>query len=113
MDAKTNIQASVPTRHVTDSPARAPHRARSIAARETMVGTAAFDVAAVFKKTPCIADLKPVGRYVAKDIFEVGAIPLLSKTLLDDGFLQNDCMTVPGRTIAENSVNQLTRHVDA
>ena len=61
-----------------------------------------FDVAEVFKKTPYIADLKPGGRYVAKDMFEVGGIPLLMKTLLDNGFLHCDCMTVTGRTIAEN-----------
>jgi dihydroxy-acid dehydratase len=61
-----------------------------------------FDVAEIFKKTPYIADLKPGGRYVAKDMFEVGGIPLLMKTLLDNGYLHGDCMTVTGRTIAEN-----------
>jgi dihydroxy-acid dehydratase len=61
-----------------------------------------FDVAEIFKKTPYVADLKPGGRYVAKDMFEVGGIPLLMKTLLDNGFLHGDCMTVTGRTIAEN-----------
>ncbi|MEM9222471.1 MAG: dihydroxy-acid dehydratase [Pseudomonadota bacterium] len=60
------------------------------------------DVAEVFKRTPYIADLKPGGRYVAKDMFEAGGIPLLMKTLLDHGFLHGDCMTVSGRTIAEN-----------
>ena len=61
-----------------------------------------FDVAEIFKRTPYIADLKPGGRYVAKDMFEAGGIPLLMKTLLDHGFLHGDCMTVTGRTIAEN-----------
>jgi dihydroxy-acid dehydratase len=61
-----------------------------------------FDVAEIFKKTPYIADLKPGGKYVAKDLFEVGGIPLLMKALLDGGFLHGDCMTVTGRTIAEN-----------
>jgi dihydroxy-acid dehydratase len=61
-----------------------------------------FDVAEIFKKTPYIADLKPGGRYVAKDLFEVGGIPLIMKTLLDHGFLHGDCLTVSGRTIAEN-----------
>jgi dihydroxy-acid dehydratase len=61
-----------------------------------------FDVAEIFKRTPYIADLKPSGRYVAKDMFEVGGIPLLMKTLLDHGFLHGDCITVTGRTIAEN-----------
>ena len=46
-----------------------------------------FDVAEVFKRTPYIADLKPSGKYVAKDMFEAGGIPLLMKTLLDHGFL--------------------------
>src|ERR1700728_1204917 len=61
-----------------------------------------FDVAEVFKKTPYIADLKPGGRYVAKDMFEAGGVPLLMKTLLDHGYLHGDCLTVTGRTIAEN-----------
>ena len=61
-----------------------------------------FDVAAVFKRTPYIADLKPAGRYVAKDLFEAGGVPLLMKTLLDHGFLNGACMTVSGRTVAEN-----------
>jgi dihydroxy-acid dehydratase len=61
-----------------------------------------FDVAEIFKRTPYIADLKPSGRYVAKDMFEAGGIPLLMKTLLDNGYLHGDCMTVTGRTIAEN-----------
>src|SRR6478735_180738 len=61
-----------------------------------------FEVAEIFKKTPYVADLKPGGRYVAKDMFEVGGIPLLMKTLLDNGHLHGDCLTVTGRTIAEN-----------
>ena len=61
-----------------------------------------FDVAEIFKKTPYVADLKPGGRYVAKDMFEAGGVPVLMKTLLDHGFLHGDCLTVTGRTIAEN-----------
>jgi dihydroxy-acid dehydratase len=61
-----------------------------------------FDVAEIFKRTPYVADLKPGGRYVAKDMFEVGGIPLLMKTLLDHGYMHGDCMTVTGRTMAEN-----------
>jgi len=61
-----------------------------------------FDVAEIFRKTPYIADLKPGGRYVAKDMFEAGGIPLLMKTMLEHGYLHGDCMTVTGRTIAEN-----------
>jgi dihydroxy-acid dehydratase len=61
-----------------------------------------FDVARIFEKTPYIADLKPGGKYVAKDMFEAGGIPLLMKTLLDNGYLHGDCLTVTGRTLAEN-----------
>jgi dihydroxy-acid dehydratase len=61
-----------------------------------------FDVAEVFKRTPYVADLKPSGRYVAKDMFEAGGVPLLMKTLLEHGALHGDCMTVTGRTMAEN-----------
>src|SRR5579872_1979525 len=61
-----------------------------------------FDVGEIFKKTPYIADLKPGGRYVAKDMFEAGGIPLVMKALLDGGFLHGDVMTVTGKTVAEN-----------
>jgi len=61
-----------------------------------------FDVARIFEKTPYIADLKPGGKYVAKDMFEAGGIPLLMKTMLDHGYLHGDCMTVTGETIAQN-----------
>ena len=60
------------------------------------------DVAAIFRDTPYIADLKPAGRYVMKDLGEVGGVPLLMKALLDGGYLHGDCITVTGRTIAEN-----------
>ena len=60
------------------------------------------DVAEIFKSTPYIADLKPAGRYVAKDLFEVGGVETLMKALLDGGFLDGDCITVTGKTIAEN-----------
>lgn len=64
-----------------------------------------FDLHAVveiFKRTPYIADLKPGGRYVAKDMFDIGGVPVLMKALLDGGYLHGDCMTVTGKTIAEN-----------
>ena len=60
------------------------------------------DVAEIFKKTPYIADLKPGGKYVAKDMFEIGGVPVLLKALLDGGYLHGDCITVTGRTLAEN-----------
>jgi dihydroxy-acid dehydratase len=61
-----------------------------------------FDVAEIFRRTPYIADLKPGGRFVAKDMYEVGGMPILMKTLFDGGFIHGDCMTVTGRTIADN-----------
>jgi dihydroxy-acid dehydratase len=60
------------------------------------------DVAEIFKRTPYIADLKPGGRYVAKDMYEIGGVPILLKTLLDGGFIHGDCLTVTGKTMAEN-----------
>ncbi len=61
-----------------------------------------FDVGEIFRKTPYIGDLKPGGKYVAKDLFEAGGIPLVMKALLDGGFLHGDALTVTGRTVAEN-----------
>ena len=61
-----------------------------------------FDVGEIFRKTPYIGDLKPGGKYVAKDLFEAGGIPLVQKALLEGGFLHGDCMTVTGKTVAEN-----------
>jgi len=59
-------------------------------------------VAKVFRETPYIADLKPGGRYVMKDLAEIGGVPVIMKALLDGGYLHGDCITVTGRTIAEN-----------
>jgi dihydroxy-acid dehydratase len=61
-----------------------------------------FDVAEVFKRTPLIADLKPGGRYLAKDVHDIGGASVILKVLLDGGFLHGDCITVTGKTIAEN-----------
>ncbi len=71
-------------------------------AHECGISFTLFDVAEVFKRTPYIADLKPSGRYVAKDMFEAGGVPLLMKTLLDHGYLHGECMTATGRSMAEN-----------
>ncbi|MDG2319525.1 MAG: dihydroxy-acid dehydratase [Rhodospirillaceae bacterium] len=60
------------------------------------------DVCEVFKKTPYITDLKPGGRYVAKDLYDVGGVSIVLRTLLDAGFLHGDCITVTGKTLAEN-----------
>ena len=63
------------------------------------------DVTKISKKIPYIADLKPSGKYVAKDLYEIGGVPILTKALLDGGFLHEDCMTVSGKTIGENHKN--------
>ena len=61
-----------------------------------------FDVAEIFKRTPYIADLKPGGQYVAKDVYDIGGVPQILKALLDGGILHGDCLTVTGKTMAEN-----------
>jgi len=61
-----------------------------------------MDVCEIFRKTPYIADLKPGGRYVAKDLYEVGGVGIVIKTLLDGGFLHGDELTVTGKTLAES-----------
>ena len=64
-----------------------------------------FDMHAVgeiFKRTPYIGDFKPGGRYVMKDLYDVGGVPVLMKALMDGGHLHGDCITVTGKTIAEN-----------
>jgi dihydroxy-acid dehydratase len=60
------------------------------------------DVCEIFRRTPYIADLKPSGRYVAKDLYDVGGVPVVLKALLDGGYLHGACMTVTGKTLAEN-----------
>ncbi len=61
-----------------------------------------FDVGEIFKKTPYIADMKPGGKYVAKDLYEAGGVQMILKILLDAGLIHGDCMTVTGKTMAEN-----------
>ena len=60
-----------------------------------------FDVAEIFK-TPYIANLRPGGKYVAKDLFDVGGVGIVIKELLDHGYMHGDCITVTGKTLAEN-----------
>ncbi len=67
-----------------------------------------FDMHAVgeiFHRTPYLADLKPGGRYVATDLYRVGGVQVVLKTLLDGGYLHGDCLTVTGKTQAENLQN--------
>ncbi|MDR6126521.1 dihydroxy-acid dehydratase [Sphingomonas sp. SORGH_AS802] len=70
-----------------------------------------FDVAEAFKSTPYIADLKPGGRYVAKDMYEAGGVYMLMKTMLAGGLLDGNCLTVTGRTLGEN-IDQVTWNPD-
>ena len=63
------------------------------------------DVAEIFKKTPYVADLKPGGRYVARDMYEIGGVPVLLKVLLDGGYIHGDCITVTGKSMADNLVD--------
>src|SRR5882672_3623213 len=71
-------------------------------AHEAGIAFDLHDVCAIFRRTPYIADLKPGGKYVAKDLYEVGGVPVLMKALLEGGYLHGDCLTVTGKTIAEN-----------
>ena len=70
-----------------------------------------FDVAEMFKTTPYMADLKPGGQYVAKDMYDAGGIYMLMKSLLGEGLLHGDCMTVSGKTLGEN-IDQVTWNPD-
>ena len=70
-----------------------------------------FDVAEIFKTTPYIADLQPGGRYVAKDMYDAGGVYMLMKTLLENGLLHGNCMTVTGRTLGEN-IEEVTWNPD-
>ncbi len=70
-----------------------------------------FDVAEIFKTTPYMADLKPGGNYVAKDMYEAGGVYMLMKSLLTEGLLHGDCMTVSGKTLGEN-IDEITWNPD-
>ncbi|MBJ7388045.1 MAG: dihydroxy-acid dehydratase [Sphingomonadaceae bacterium] len=61
-----------------------------------------FDVADAFKATPYMADLQPGGQFVARDMYDAGGVYMLMKSLLAEGLLFGDCMTVTGRTLGEN-----------
>jgi dihydroxy-acid dehydratase len=60
------------------------------------------DVVEIMRRTPYIADLKPSGKYVAFDVHKIGGVPVIIKALLDGGLLHGDCLTVTGKTLAEN-----------
>ncbi len=71
-------------------------------ANEAGIAFDLFDVAGIFKRTPYLASLKPGGEYVAKDMWEAGGVPMLMRTLLDGGYIHGDCLTVTGRSVADN-----------
>ena len=63
------------------------------------------DIQAISNKTPILADLKPSGKYLMQDLHEIGGVPMVMKYLLQKGLLHGDCLTVTGKTIAENLAN--------
>ena len=80
-------------------------------AHEAGISFDLFDVAEIFKTTPYMADLKPGGNYVAKDMYEAGGVYMLMKSLLGEGLLHGNCMTVTGKTLAEN-IDEITWNPD-
>jgi len=80
-------------------------------AHECGIDFSLFDVADIFKSTPYLADLKPGGRYVAKDMHEAGGVYMLMKTMLSEGLLHGDCLTVTGKTLGEN-IDEVTWNPD-
>ena len=60
------------------------------------------DVVEIYNSTPYIGDMAPGGKYVAKDLYDIGGVPIVIKSLLDGGYINGDCITVTGKTIGEN-----------
>jgi len=71
-------------------------------AHEAEVDLTLEDFARVARRVPHLGDLKPFGRYVMNDVDRIGGVPVVMKALLDAGLLHGDCLTVTGRTVAEN-----------
>jgi dihydroxy-acid dehydratase len=69
------------------------------------------DVCEIFRDTPYFVDLKPGGQYVAKDLYEVGGVPVVMKELRKAGLIHEDCLTVTGRTIGEE-IDMVSREAD-
>ena len=80
-------------------------------AHEAGIAMDLFDVAEIFKTTPYMADLKPGGNYVAKDMYEAGGVYMLMKSLLGEGLLHGNCITVTGKTLGEN-IDEITWNPD-
>ena len=71
-------------------------------AREAEVDLSLDDFTRIGERVPHLGDLKPFGRYVMNDVDKIGGIPVVMKLLLDAGLLHGDCLTVTGKTMAEN-----------
>jgi len=80
-------------------------------AHEAGIDLTLFDVAEFFKSTPYMADLKPGGNYVAKDMYEAGGVYMLMKSMLGEGLLHGNCLTVTGKTLGEN-IDEITWNPD-
>jgi dihydroxy-acid dehydratase len=80
-------------------------------AHEAGIDLTLFDVAEFFKTTPYMADLKPGGQFVAKDMYEAGGIYMLMKSMLGEGLLHGNCLTVTGKTLGEN-IDEITWNPD-
>lgn len=74
-------------------------------AHEADVKLSIDDFGRIGKRVPLVGDFKPFGKYVMEDLYNVGGVPMVMKMLLDGGFLHGDCLTVTGKTVAENLVN--------
>ncbi|GAA3578425.1 dihydroxy-acid dehydratase [Microlunatus spumicola] len=81
-------------------------------ANEAEVDLTLDDFVRVGKKVPHLGDLKPFGRYVMTDVDRVGGVPVVMKALLEAGLLNGDCLTVTGRTMAENLADIAPPDVD-
>jgi dihydroxy-acid dehydratase len=80
-------------------------------AHEAGIDLTLFEVAEFFKSTPYMADLKPGGNYVAKDMYEAGGVYMLMKSMLGEGLLHGNCLTVTGKTLGEN-IDEITWNPD-
>ncbi len=81
-------------------------------ANEAEVDLTIGDFQRIGRKVPHLADVKPFGRFVMKDIDHIGGIPVVMKTLLDADLLHGDCLTVTGKTVAENLDELKPPHID-
>jgi len=74
-------------------------------AKEANVALTLADIADITRKVPLLGNFKPFGKYLMNDLHQLGGVPMVMKLLFDAGFLHGDCLTVTGKTIAENLVD--------